>query len=132
MADRWTTRFRARKVSWTLPSPLDRRRAVAMSDRTGMAQLYAWEVGSSELRQLTHRPAGTVFGNISGDGRHVLYLDDRTGDELGHWVRVPFEGGATEDLTPDMPDYASFDLRPRRGGSEILFTAASARDTRRG
>jgi dipeptidyl aminopeptidase/acylaminoacyl peptidase len=57
----------------------------------------------------------------------VLYLDDRTGDELGHWVRVPFEGGAPADLTPDMPDYASYDLQPRRGGSEVLFTAASAR-----
>ena len=127
MTDRWMERFRARKVAWTQPSPLDRRRAVAMTDRTGLPQLYAWDVATDQLRQLTDRPAGTMLGNISGDGRHVLYLDDTTGDELGHWVRIPYEGGPAEDLTPDLPAYASWDLRTRRGGSEILFTAASER-----
>lgn len=125
MDEPWKERFRAHKVHWTLPSPLDRRRAVAMSDRSGVSQLYAWDVATSELRQLTDRPGGTVFGQISGDGRHILYLDDEGGRELGHWVRVPFGGGPAEDLTPDLPDYASFDLCPRRGGAEVLFTAAS-------
>ena len=124
---RWKDRFRARTVYWTMPSPLDRRRAVVMSNHSGRPELYNWEVGSSEIRRLTDRPAGTAFGFVSGDGRYVLYLDDRAGDEVGHWVRVPFEGGPAVDLTPELPAYASYDLRPRRGGPEILFTAASDR-----
>jgi dipeptidyl aminopeptidase/acylaminoacyl peptidase len=125
MDERWKERFRARSVNWTRPSPLDRRRAVAMSDRSGKPELYAWVVGSPELRQLTDRPDGTFLGKISGDGRYVLWVEDRAGDELGHWVRMPFEGGPVEDLTPDLPAYASFSLHARPGGSEVLFTAAS-------
>ena len=126
MDEPWRQRFRAATVSWTRPAAGDRRRAVAMSNRSGKPQLYAWDVDTDRLRQLTDRPAGTGMGTISGDGRHVLYVDDRAGDELGHWVRVPFEGGPAEDLTADLPDFASYDLQVRPGASEVLFTAASA------
>ena len=128
MSEAWKERFRAHTVFWSRPSILDRRRAIAMSDATGLHQLYAWEPGDGEvqLRQLTHRPGGTAFGYISGDGRHVVYLDDDAGDELGHFVRVPYEGGEPEDITPDLPSYASDSLQARRGTSGIVFTAASA------
>ena len=128
MSEAWKERFRARTVFWSRPSLLDRRRAIAMSDATGLDQLYAWEPGDGEvrLRQLTDRPGGTAFGYVSGDGRHVFYLDDDAGDELGHFVRVPYEGGEPEDITPGLPSYASDSLQARRGTSGIVFTAASA------
>lgn len=127
MSEPWKERFRARKVHWTLPSPLDRRRAIAMSDATGQDQLYAWAPsdGEARLRQLTDRPDGTAFGHISGDGEHVLYLDDDAGNELGHYVRVPFDGGEPEDITPDLQPYAAYSLRARRGTAEVVFTASS-------
>ena len=126
MDETWKERFRARVVSWTEPARGRRDRALAASNRTGVTQLYGWDVGSTELRQLTDRPDGTPAGAISGDGRFVYYVDDRAGDELGHWVRVPFEGGPPEDMTPDLPPYASWDARSSDDGSALAFTAASA------
>jgi Tol biopolymer transport system component len=125
MDDTWKERFRARVVSWTEPARGRRDRALAASNRSGKTQLYGWEVGTSELRQLTNRPDGTPAGAISGDGRHVYYVDDRSGDELGHWVRVPFEGGPAEDVTPDLPAYTSWDARSNDEGSRLAFSAAT-------
>jgi dipeptidyl aminopeptidase/acylaminoacyl peptidase len=123
--DTWKARFRTHAVSWTKPARGRRDRALAVSNRTGKGQLYAWEVGTSELRQLTDRPEGTPTGAIAGDGRHVYYVEDRAGDELGHWVRVPFEGGPAEDLTPDLAPYASWDAQSSQDGTALAFTAAS-------
>lgn len=125
MDDAWKERFRARVVSWTEPARGRRDRAVAASNRTGKTQLYAWEVGKPELRQLTDRPEGTPAGTISGDGRFIYYVDDRAGDELGHWVRVPFEGGSAEDVTPDLPSYASWDAKSNDDGSALAFSTAT-------
>ena len=119
----WQARFRARVVHWTLPATANRRRALAASNRSGITQLYGWNVGSSELTQLTDRPTGTSAGTISADGRWVHYVEDTSGDELGHWMRVPIEGGEPVDLTPDMPAYASYDLRTTGDGRLMAFTA---------
>jgi dipeptidyl aminopeptidase/acylaminoacyl peptidase len=125
MNDAWKERFRTRVVSWTEPARARRNRALAASNRTGVTQLYAWEVGTPDLRQLTDRPDGTPAGTISGDGRFIYYVDDRSGDELGHWVRVPFEGGPAEDVTPDLPPYTSWDATSCDDGSAVAFSAAS-------
>ena len=119
----WQARFRARVVHWTLPASANRRRALAASNRSGITQLYGWNVGSSELTQLTDRPTGTSAGTISADGRWAHYVEDTSGDELGHWMRVPIEGGEPVDLTPDMPAYASYDLRTTGDGRLMAFTA---------
>ncbi|MBA2570430.1 MAG: S9 family peptidase, partial [Chloroflexi bacterium] len=95
-----------------------------MSNRTGVGQLYGWDLMTGDLHQATDRPAGTVTGTISGDGRWILYVDDRKGDELGHWVRVPFEGGKPQDLTPNLPPYTSDDLVTDDDGVRAAFTAA--------
>ena len=120
----WRERFRTRTVLWTAPAKANRRRALAASNRSGVVQLYGWEAGSDRLTALTDRPAGTVDGTIAADGSAVYYVDDRAGDELGHWLRVPIEGGAAEDVTPDLPRYASWDLVTAGEGRRIAFTAA--------
>jgi dienelactone hydrolase len=55
----------------------------------------------------------------------VYYLDDQLGDEIGHYVRVPYEGGEPHDLTPDMPPYASFSLTESLAGNLVGFTLAN-------
>ncbi len=125
MDDASKERFRARVVSWTEPARGRRDRAVAASNRTGMTQLFAWEVGKPDLRQLTDRPEGTPAGTISGDGRFIYYVDDRAGDELGHWVRVPFEAGNAQDMTPELPPYASWDAKSNDDGSALAFSTAT-------
>src|SRR5215208_1771441 len=99
--DVWQERFRVRKVVWTQIAKANPGRGLAASDRPGRMELHAWEVASGELRQVTDRPAGTLFGLIAPDGRHVYYLDDVAGNEAGHFVRVPWEGGKGEDVTPE-------------------------------
>ena len=39
-----------------------------------------------------------VSAFVDPAGRFVYYLQDTDGNELGHWVRVPFAGGPPEDF----------------------------------
>lgn len=123
--EQWKERFRARVVYETQPAVGNRRRAVAVSNRTGVAQLYAWDLERGKLEQLTDRPTGTVHGAISADGSVVYYLDDAKGDEIGHWTGVPVERGEQFDLTPSLPRYTSWDLSFSADGSRGAFTAAA-------
>jgi dipeptidyl aminopeptidase/acylaminoacyl peptidase len=103
----WKQRFRASRVYWTQIARRSPSRGLAASNRSGIVQLYTWDVPGGGLTQLTDRRTGKAVGLLSPDGRHVYYLDDRDGNEIGHFVRVPFEGGTPEDITPDLPPYAA-------------------------
>ncbi len=119
----WKQRFRAPKI-WAFPAKGNPRRGIAVSNQTGVHQLYAWDVQTGELHQRTERPTGQASGSISGDGRYIYYLDDAQGNELGHYVRVPFEGGSPEDITPDMAPYASFSFTTSHDGRYVGLTTA--------
>lgn len=123
----WKQRFRAPKTyGW--PAKCNPERGMAISNRSGVYQLYAWEPASGELRQLTDRPAGKAGGVLDPQGRHIYYHDDQAGDEIGHWVRLPWQAGigGTEDITPDLPPYASWNLAFSRQGNRIGINIAGA------
>jgi dipeptidyl aminopeptidase/acylaminoacyl peptidase len=84
-------------------------RALIISNKSGIYELYAADLYAPTLRQVTHRPAGTLYGTISPDGTHIYYLNDTQGNETGHFVRVPFEGNETtpQNLTPTLPPYST-------------------------
>ncbi|HVP40559.1 MAG TPA: prolyl oligopeptidase family serine peptidase [Candidatus Krumholzibacteriaceae bacterium] len=84
-------------------------RALVVSNKSGLYELYAFDLISKSMRQVTNRPSGTVFGTISPDGKHIYYLDDKKGNETGHFVRVPFEQEkqTPQDLTPSLPPYST-------------------------
>lgn len=121
----WKARFRIpltvnAQVAFHRPD-----RGVAVTNRSGIYQFHAWDVATGDLtRQLTYQPAGVIFGGLSPDGRYLYYLHDQQGDEIGHFVRVPLEGGEPEDITPDMPPYASFAVTQCLAGNMLGFTAA--------
>ena len=101
----WKKRFRLPRVTiqFARRSP---GRALVASNQTGTYELYAYDLASDTLRQATRRPAGTIYGTISPDGSHIYYVDDKQGNESGHIVRVPFQGGAQpQDMTPELPEY---------------------------
>ena len=80
--------------------------ALVVSNESGTYELYAYDLPSDSLRQATRRPSGTVYGMISPDGRHIYYMDDKKGNETGHIVRIPFDGGHPgQDMTPSLPPY---------------------------
>ena len=97
------------------------------SNRSGLFQLYAWEVPTGELRQLTDRPEGVLFGFIDALGRHVYYLDDAHGNEIGHLVRVPFEGGEVGGHIAQSAPVLHAGVAPSaRPGNRLAFTRADA------
>src|SRR2546427_5131788 len=101
----WKQRYRLPATYGRQIAQLTPNRGLAVSNKSGIYQLYAWNVPTGELRPLTHRPEGVVRGTISPDGAYVYYHDDQKGNEVGHTVRVLFEGGTPEDITPDLPLY---------------------------
>jgi dienelactone hydrolase/WD40 repeat protein len=120
----WKRRFRVPTIRSSLIAALNPRRGLVISNRSGVYQLYAWEIESGDLRQLTDHPAGVIFGGISPDGEHVYYLHDTLGDEIGHYVRVPFAGGLPQDITPGLPPYASYSISQSLNRRWMGFTVA--------
>ena len=122
----WKQRFRAPVVVWTQLAPANLGRGLVVSNASAKYQLYAWDLVSNDLRQLTDRPTGIMDGTLSGDGRYVYYLDDQQGNEIGHYVRIPFGGGEPQDITPDMPPYSSWFSASTGSGDHFGFLVADA------
>src|SRR5438105_9189624 len=95
----WKERYRVSGIWWAQIAPRDPSRGLAVSSRSGTPQLYAWAVGTGELRPLTHRRDGVFSGLLAPDGSYVYYLLDEQGSETGHYTRIPWEGGAEQDIT---------------------------------
>ena len=121
----WKKRFRAPVIAWSSRASQNPDRALLCSNKDGLYQLYAWDTRSNELSQLTDQAAGVVSGIISADGCYVYYLHDSAGDEIGHYVRVPFSGGHVEDLSPDAPGYASHYIVESHSGNALGYTAVN-------
>lgn len=123
---RWKRRFRAPNVAWTQIAPANPARGLVATNLSGKDQLHTWDVVSGTLRQLTDQPAGILSGVLSGDGHYVYYLNDQQGNEIGHFVRIPYDGGEVQDLTSDLPPYSSFAFSSSGSGSHFGFTVADA------
>ncbi|MDP2919900.1 MAG: prolyl oligopeptidase family serine peptidase [Dehalococcoidia bacterium] len=121
----WKQRYRAPYITWSQMARREPSRGLVGSSQSGQYQLYAWDVPRNSLRQLTHHPGGTVFGSISPDGRWVYYLQDDGGNEIGHYVRIPWEGGEPQDITPGLSPYSAFGLNISRSGNLLASTIAN-------
>ncbi len=122
----WKQRFRTPVVLWAMIAKDAPARGLAASNFSGVTQLCAWDVPTGSLRALTTRPEGVLSGLLSSDGRYVYYAGDRAGSEIGHHVRVSWEGGVVEDVTPDLPPYSSIGFALSRSGTLAgLITAAA-------
>jgi dipeptidyl aminopeptidase/acylaminoacyl peptidase len=47
---------------------------------------------------------GVIGGAATPDGSGVVWFHDVTGDEVGHWLVAPFQGGDPRPLAPGLPD----------------------------
>lgn len=120
----WKQRYRAPSVLWSRLANGNPQRGAVLSNASGVYQVYAWDVSTGDLRQITHQPTGLWVGFISADGEYIYYLKDERGNELGHFVRASFAGDDEEDVTPDLQPYASYNLTESRDGSVLAFAAA--------
>lgn len=121
----WKQRYRAPAIVTSQIASLVPTKGILGDNRSGTLQWYAWDIPSNELQQITNTPGGhSSFLTISPDGQWVYYLNDKQGNEIGHYVRMPFGGGNLQDLTPDLPLYSSWGFSLSRSGNRIGFTAA--------
>jgi dienelactone hydrolase len=105
--DRWKARFRAARVSlpgWAKEAP---ERSVFRSNASGTWEIYTWDRVTGEQRQATSRPNGTWMGGLDPYGKELWWFKDTDGDELGVWMKQPFEGGEAEPATTLEPSYPS-------------------------
>jgi dipeptidyl aminopeptidase/acylaminoacyl peptidase len=121
----WRQRFRSASIAWAEVASQNQARGLVCTNKDGIFQLYAWEVPTGNLKQLTFEHAGVVFGAISAKGDLVYFFKDEGGNEIGHFVRIPFEGGETQDLTPDLPPYSSFTFSQSHTGNILGFIGAN-------
>jgi WD40 repeat protein len=120
----WKQRYRARRIAHVSVAPHDRRHGMVIHNGTGTLQAYAWDLTSGTLSQLTHAATGTVLAHLVADGTGVLFVQDQGGNEVGHWVRVPFSGGTAQDLTPSMAPYSSWTVAASPDGSAYAIAVA--------
>ena len=120
----WRQRFRAASITWAEVASQNPARGLVCTNKDGIFQLYAWDISTGNLQQLTNEHAGVVSGTISANGDSVFFLKDKGGNEIGHYVRVPFEGGESTDFTPDLPPYSSFFINQNHSGNVTGFIGA--------
>ncbi|MBI9047182.1 MAG: S9 family peptidase, partial [Anaerolineaceae bacterium] len=121
----WKQRFRTPSIAFAKLAAANPSRGVVTSNISGISQLYAWDTVTNSLHQITHEPTGKLFGAISPNGKFIYYLKDEMGNELGHFVRVPFKGGDPEDITPDLPLYAAHSIALSHNGRKSIFIKAT-------
>jgi dienelactone hydrolase len=123
----WKQRFRTPVISNVQLAMRAPARGLIASNQTGALQWYAWDTPTNALRPLTATPGGhPPFMMLSPDGRWAYFLQDTQGDEIGHYVRMPFEGGAPVDITPDLPPYGSPSFHISRNSNRLGFMAANS------
>lgn len=79
----------------------DGRHLAWLAPLDGVLNVWVRTVGSEDDRAITHDCGrGIQDFSFAEDGVHVLYVQDRDGDENWHVYRVPVAGGDPFDLTP--------------------------------
>jgi len=99
----WKSRFRAIELGlpcWSVPAE---NRLAFVSNEGGVRQVWAFDRSTSERRQVSNEETGVEQALMSPDGR-IVWWSDKLGDERGHWVAIPFDGGVPSRLLPDLAD----------------------------
>jgi hypothetical protein len=118
----WKQRFRAPAILWTQLAAANKTRGIGALTQSGTAQIYAWDVPTGSLRQVTQHEGGLIAAYLDA-AEYIYYHQDTQGNEMGHFVRVPFEGGTPEDITPDLPAYAFFGVQGSRANNLLAIIA---------
>ena len=103
-APRWERRFRAPVITLPTWAPAEPDRLVYASNESGSWQLHAWDRSSGTRRMVTDDPVGVSDASMTPDGSGMVWFLDEKGDEYGHYVVAPFEGGPPRPLIEGVPD----------------------------
>ena len=117
----WKKRYYAKSIASASLAANNHARGLVNSNQTGVTQLYAWDVASGDLTQLTHDESGKGGGTIDPSGQWVFLLEDDGGDEMGQLVRIPWQGGEPIQMTPDFEPYGITGLNVSGNGKHLGF-----------
>ncbi len=124
----WKQRYRAPAIQYAGIAANAPEKGVVWTNQSGTLQFHTWDVKSGRLTQLTHTPGGLgADPHLSPDGQWIYYLRDQSGNEMGHFVRMPYTGGDVVDITPDLPPFSSSGFSISRPGDRLGYFIA-ARD----
>lgn len=116
--------FKMPSVQYVFSARRAPHRAIIVSNRSGNYQLHVVDFNTGFTRQITNAEQGKLFGSLSADGRYIYILNDEDGSEYGHFMRVQFEGGVVEGITPNAKKYFSYSVSTSDDCKTLCFTAA--------
>lgn len=101
-----------------------------LAPHQGTLSLWVRTIGQGDDRVVAHDPERALaWAKWQGDGRHILYLQDRAGDENYHLFQVGVCGGIARDLTPGK-SLRAMPLRIDPRFPESALITLNARDPR--
>ena len=98
----WQQRFHAVRCSLPTWARHAAHRTAYTTNRSGVRQLWSWDLQTDRHVPLTDKPTGVAWGAPLPDGSGVAWFDDDAGNEVGRFVVTPVEGGAPMDLAPGL------------------------------
>jgi dipeptidyl aminopeptidase/acylaminoacyl peptidase len=108
----------------------DGKKLVYLAPHAGKMSVWAGTIGADDDRLIAHDPLRPIpWVAFRGDGQHVIYVQDRAGDENYHLFQVALSSGETRELTPGEKVRAMPLALDPRFPDQLLFTS-NARDAR--
>ena len=99
----WARRFTAPSLGfpfWTDAAP---ERLAIVGNQDGSWQAWAHDRADGSWRRASNEPVGVETVWMLPDGR-IAWWHDATGDERGSLVAVPFTGGTSAQVFPEIPE----------------------------
>ncbi len=117
----WEKRYYATSITNFSVAKHAPARGIVASNQSGVTQLYAWDVATNDLRQLTTEPSGKAAGMLDPSGKFVVYMQDDKGNERGQLVCMPWDGGEPQRMTPELATYGVTGMAIAKNGKRFGF-----------
>ena len=122
----WRQRFQSPYVFYSYVAPQNPVYGFVSGKIEGITfQLYAWNIETGDLRQLTNEPTGVYEGWLTPDASSLFFLKDEKGNELGHLIQVDYGSGEQRNVTPNLSPFTLRGFTICRSGNRLAFNAVN-------
>ncbi len=120
-------------IIWSFDTDENCKYIIYSSNNTGLLQLYLLPTDLSKgPKQLTKENQSILGGNLSPDGKYIVYPMDKDGDEISHLFNLSTEDGEKKQISinpyrtmgiswnPDGMEISRTIISPKGGGIETI------------